>query len=450
MKKLFITLLGVAVLFGSITPSLWATGPRAHTHEVEEEDEGTGCPICMTAYTPDSIVIQFDCQQKVNHHYCLDCVNAMDLANPMDKACPTCRSTYKVHDPRVNKNSYAYVHHRQKPLNVQEQNKLRAYLMRHTPSTKPAPDTVLRKCSASQQEVDKGHIIIELGCGHNLSLEEALKAARNKHQCPTCRKPMKIIDPLQKDGNDQVILKYLQRAPTKKESMSLQKIRSAASDLFQEHIPVERRVSATSKVAPKQTKKNVTFDIPDDEDDTIDGMTPDEFRKKFGLKQGNLRVLPDLYPIKDLTKEDAQLNKLLPKHLDPRDWQVVVINTGKREELACMKRAHRLPSRHSNSKVPHFHETTEEDTAPEFLKGSTGDLLGGLCLGLLVGRDYNKPDRFTPKSTWLVYSAAGLGAYTLVKKANPERSFELKQALCWAAGIGAGIAANAMLTGHSG
>jgi hypothetical protein len=460
MKKFSLPLSLVLMLQGAsvvtvLTPTLWAG--HSHTDNYQDEETATECPVCLEPYTPESIIIQFDCNQPTNHHYCLSCASHL-------KQCALCRhERFKVHDPRVRKDSYTYVHHRQKPLSAAEQQQLRTYLSqfkRDRISLKAAPDTIKRHCADCNHEVSTENIIIESDCGHNLCMKDALRAVNGKKpQCPTCKKgSLTIIDPLQKNERDQIVLSYLQRTPTKEETDQLKRIRATAR-LFQEHIPAAKRVTIATKPVPQrpETPRNnapftPSFSTPEIPEVFLKDLTPEEYQKNFGGKQQerqDLRIVPGRYPLVELNDDDISLNKHLPKHLNPRDWQVVIVETrdGKGEELGRMKREKpisdypkpliTLPSIKGSFTLP--------IPPTDFFKGKSGDILAGLCVGLLVGQEYHKPDRFTPKASWLLYGAAAGGAYTLVRKANPQRPLKPKHVARWAAGMGAGIAAHALL-----
>lgn len=224
------------------------------------DDDAPECPICFDTYTEHSIVIQFDCNQPANHHFCLTCASDhIDHAKP----CASCMNPhYTVHDPRIDKASCVYIHHRQTPLSAQEQQDLQAYLAKvgdHNLSQKPAPDTALRKCSVCKHEVAQNQVILELGCGHALCLNDAAQLVKaNSHDCPICNNgPVSITDPLELNDQDEIVLKYLYRCPTKHEIDTLQTIRSCKNiQLYQHHIALNRRVPipppAIAPAAPTQ------------------------------------------------------------------------------------------------------------------------------------------------------------------------------------------------------
>lgn len=433
-------MLTLALLACTITPSLWAAG-----FETSEDAEAPACTVCCEDYTENSIIIQYDCNETNNPHFCLSCASKLDK-------CPTCRNVnYKIHDPRVSKDSYERVHHRQKPLTASEQQALRAYLTKigsHRISLKATPDTVVRLCATCNQTIEANNVIIELGCGHTFCLQDAVKVIRShKNGCPVCKKgPITILDPIQKNDQNKIVLKYLLRAPTKEETEAIQKIRTCGHLVIsQEHIPADRRVPvhvAPSRPAPtkKDTKDTVTptkDDTPEVPGEFTEDFTPEEFKLNFGHVKNDhpdLPILKGAYPLQDLSEDDMRLNKQLPNHLDPKEWQVVILEDG---SLARIKRAQRLTA------YPTTLGGLEQGS--ELLKGYRGDILAGLLVGLLVGQDVHKPDRFTPKPSWLLYGATAVGAYALLNKANPNRTFKPKHALRWATGIGAGIAAHAIL-----
>jgi hypothetical protein len=446
MKKLLldvpsIFLLSATLLFGSFIPMISAVGED----RFEEQEDELSCTICYSPYTHESIIVQQDCYHTDNLHFCLPCSHSLVTTNNA-QSCAVCRNPhYKIHDPRVRKDSYTYVHHRQTPLNHQEQEQLRRYLGSvgaHRISLKAAPDTIVRQCSSCNHAVEKDKVILELDCGHNLCLRDAAKLANNnKIVCPICKAlPSTITDPLEMDAQNKIVLKYLQRAPTKEEATLLQKVRSSAS-LFQEHIAPERRVPITSKTAPTKS--------------TREKKAPNQIaaeREKDPMKnRQDLRVVKGTYPLTAQSDEDTKLNKEhLPEHLDPQDWQVIIVpsQSGKENELARMRRVQedsktqKIVNRNSSSEKE---EDLDEAQCPEILRGYSGDIIAGLCIGLLIGQEYDKPNRFTPKAVWLGYGGAALAAYSLIQKNNPGRPFKQKYAYRWAAGIAAGIAVHALL-----
>lgn len=141
--------------------------------------------------------------------------------------------------------------------------------------------------------------------------------------------------------------------------------------------------------------KSLLYDIPHKK--PARPVTPEGPEAPLKSKNG-LRVITGTYPLTEQSSEDKQLN-----------------------------------------------EDLDEATCPDLLKGYSGDLIGGLCLGLLIGQEYYEPNRFTPKPLWLAYGGAALGTYSLIKKNNPGRPFRANHAFRWATGVGAGIAVHALL-----
>lgn len=110
----------------------------------DEDDDGIGCSICLDSYTEDTIIIQFDCNQKVNHHLCLDCVEHFKSGDP----CPICRAPIKLHDPCVSKDSYDRVHHLSRSLTLAEQLRLQNLLNSFPLSDKTAiPEPIWKPSS---------------------------------------------------------------------------------------------------------------------------------------------------------------------------------------------------------------------------------------------------------------------------------------------------------------
>ncbi len=200
--------------------------------------EESSCSVCFEDYTENTIVIQLDCNQPVNHHVCLKCANEL---NDRHQSCPICRALFRVHNPRLGAD-YNKIHHLYRDLTSPEQAQLKRLLDAAPISDRPAPDAVDITCRACNTE-HSSEILIRFTCTHAFCLPEALKVALSgTTQCPTCKKQLQLVDPI-KTENSYIELMYHDLIAKSSERPFLEKLRSYEHiPIYQEHIPADKRI----------------------------------------------------------------------------------------------------------------------------------------------------------------------------------------------------------------
>ena len=432
LNKPLYKLLFAALLFNPLAIGLLAHPPGG-SHASYEEINNPDCALCCYPLDKDSIIIQLDCEEIVTHNYHLNCANDLMKSN-LQKKCPECRKSFKIHDPRVNRNSYARVHHQHKALNPSEQALLREFLGRvgsRRISRSRTPDTFKRTCVGCKNEVAAGNVVIQFTCGHSACLYDAIKLASRSGGCPQCHQGITIMDPIKKVGTGQTTLIYQHRAPTDSESAQINQLRSCAHiGVAQEHIAVNQRVpvvkTRTSTPEPSKSGKGQTR--PQIPQEILDEMTDEDYLHNFGHRAPKAKLPPAEFEFPDieLTEDDIALNMHLPADLDPREWQIIVLEDG---NLALAKRTKKLSSWDTDGEL--------DFQVSELFKGYNGDILAGGLFGLLIGGELGNPKPSMAQRA--LYLPALYVGYSLLKKANPGRKFKMEQAMRWGAGIGAGV-----------
>ncbi len=359
--------------------------------------EDPSCSVCLDDYTHNTIVIQLDCNEPVNHHVCLKCANQL---NDRHQSCPVCRAPFRVHNPRLGA-GYSKIHHLYRDLTSSEQAQLKKLLDNAPISDRPAPDAIDITCRACNTEHDS-EILIRFTCTHAFCLPEALKLAQSSTtQCPTCNNQLRLVDPL-KTENGHIELVYQNRIATSLERPSLEKLRSYRHlPVYQDHIPVGKRIPVVK--AQEERPSRPAPNIP----------RPEE-----------LPEVAKLFPDVPLTAENIRLtNTYLPAHLSPTIWQVVVMPDG---TYAQARRARELPQ------WPPYNKTQ-----PSLVETLGRHATAGLLLGLLAGPEFDKGSSLQRRILYipaLAYSLFGL--YDCYSK-DPNQA--LVNTGKWGAGLVAGI-----------
>ncbi len=336
------------------------------------------CFFCLDEYNQNSIIVQLDCDQPVNHHACLECANQL---NDAKKNCSICQAPFKVHDPRIG-NSNKKIHHLYRDLTNNEQKQLKKLLSNAPKSNKPTPDAVDSTCQACNKEHDS-EILVRFTCSHALCLPEALKLAQSgKSQCPTCKKKLILVDPIKKEDS-LIELMYQNRIAKSSERPSLEKLRSYGHiPVYQDHIPIAKRVPIAKAKKPSHKKKK----------------TP---------RPMTLPEVTELYPDAPLTADDIRLtNTYLPAHLSPTIWQVIVMPNG---TYARARRARELPK---------WPSQPTKSTSTNLFDRHT---LTGFACGFLAGRELGEGNTNNHRLLYipaLLYS--GFDLYESHKKDNTQ------------------------------
>lgn len=445
MKKLSICFIGRALAILTICcgllESTFAMGPSKGPNQNDKEENVIACPVCLEPYTKDTIAIQLDCKQQVVHHICLECINSLP-ANM--RQCPLCRENLVIHDPRIEK-SYTQIHHRVEPLETDQAEKLKKCIDFTIHSTKPTPDSPMRVCAACKVEADPKEVVIQFASG-SCCLNHALDYAK-KEKRATSKLPI-MIDPVKLDDKGGIRFVYKQRSPTASELALIEKLRSSTVvEIRQNHIPETLRIPLTNntqapKPAPKPVKRAsaaqvapVTPIMPIPQE-YLATLSDAERTLNTGPKY-DLPIAQEPFPLEGITDEDMRLNRHLPSHLSPLEWQVVIRQTGDyKTGPIVLERARRV---HKLEQLP-----SEEIAAPTLFQGYRGGMLAGLWLGLLAGQELPMAEKAEPHELWgrrALYGPAALATYSLLKHANSTKKCTKEQLI----GTGVGFAGGMLL-----
>jgi len=437
MTKAYLALFGrsllILLLCGSPITRICATGPQSSTEQISEEP--VACPICFERYSSDNLPIQLDCNPaqsespKVRHHFCLNCIDESSRRIP---TCPVCRALFTVHDPRINTNA-TQLHHRVEPLNESQAEILKKFIARVGTSSKPTPDTCMRQCIECKSEIAHDKLAVQFASAA-CCLEHALAYAKKEQQAKT--HSVVCIDPIKKNSAGDTSFIYMRRVPTPQELTLIKALRSSPSvEVYQEHILEDCRVPVVKETAPvkpatkpSQQQPKLNTPITPISQEYIATLTPEERALNLSTTY-DLPIAQEPFPLEGTTEEDMRLNRHLPSHVSPLEWQVVLRHIGDyRSGSTVLERARRI---HPLKSLP-----GEATSAPEIFQGYRGGMLAGVWLGILAGHELPVTEKLSAKERWArrcLYVPGAFGAYSLLKHANQNLSCTKEQA------IGAGI-----------
>ncbi len=236
-----LTKLSLGVLLGlSFTAVPQANRPDPSTNQNPLE-----CMLCTEVFTRNIPIIQLDCPNGAGHHGCLSCIYRLHQTrnanlpeyrrNPNHKApCPMCRSIFTIHDPCIVPDNYEMVHHVNRRLSVENQQKLRELIQFYGRSPQSMPDTPLRFCQGCNNDVPANNLYIQYACQHGACLEHAVTDAQSaSHSCPQCQgnRPLRIIDPIDHSQNGAMQALYHNRPLTQQEVQRLTTLQAQNSIL---------------------------------------------------------------------------------------------------------------------------------------------------------------------------------------------------------------------------
>ena len=292
--------------------------------------------------------------------------------------------------------------------------------------------------------------------------------SKNYKKCPLCDKPTKFFNPLVKVG-DYTRVHGLDRNLTPNEQKELKSFLAKWAGLVSKNpFPTINKPAApkteqpatpqqTTPTRPQQTAPQVNSETshrepskaPQEElpTDFLATLTEQQKKELFDMP-----IAKEVFPPIELSEEDVKLNSELPLNLDPKEWQVIITQEGKRLRARRAERLTQWPPKNLEAPLHASSFVKQAKVVREKLKGTPGDLATGFLLGLLTGREFESAKQWPNGSEEekmadeknlsfrrLMYTPAIAGGIALNYKLNPGRKIDTKVGINWALGYALGV-----------